>query len=279
MSRFDDGAIEMQALLCRLTEQVMNAQMDAEADHLCGGGANGRNGNRERGLATSVGTLTERIPRLRSVNFFPNDVIERHRCVNRALVIAVAEMYANGTSTRKVHRAAEKMGVSRLSKDQVSTIASGLDDNIEELCARPLDGLPVPYVWLDATYVKCRRKGRVASTAVVTAIGCDAGGRGRVLDFDVVDTGSFDSWLAFLRKIRDRGVDAEIVLDANPGLVRALGESSRAPHGSTAPSTLCAAACARQALRRGSHARDRWGGQLGAAERGGQKDDRIGPRA
>lgn len=173
-----------------------------------------------------MGTLTLRIPKLRSGSFFPEDVFERHRRVDRALVAAVAEMYATGASTRKVQRVAEKMGVSRLSKDQVSAIASSLDADIEDLCARPLDGSPVPYAWLDATYVKCRRGGRVASTAVVTAIGCDAGGRGRVLGVDVVDTESYDSWLAFLRTVRGRGVSgAELVVsDAHPGLVRALGE-------------------------------------------------------
>ena len=125
-----------------------------------------------------------------------------------------------------MQRVAEKMGVSRLSKDQVSAIASSLDADIEELCARPLDGSPVPYVWLDATYVKCRREGRVASTAVVTAIGCDAGGWRRVLGVDVVDTESYDSRLAFLRAIRSRGAAGVrlVVSDAHPGLVRALGE-------------------------------------------------------
>lgn len=131
-------------------------------------------------------------------------MLERYQRVDRALVAAVAEMYATGTSTRKVQRVAEKMGVSRLSKDQVSAIASSLDADIEDLCGRPLGGSPVPYVWLDATYVKCRREGRVASTAVVTAIGCDAGGWRRVLGVDVVDTESYDSWLAFLRAIRSR---------------------------------------------------------------------------
>lgn len=118
------------------------------------------------------------------------------------------------------------MGVSRLSKDQVSAIASSLDADIEDLCGRPLGGSPVPYAWLDATYVKCRRGGRVASTAVVTAIGCDAGGRGRVLGVDVVDTESYDSWLAFLRTVRGRGASGVelVVSDARPGLVRALGE-------------------------------------------------------
>ncbi len=174
MPRFDDGAIDMQDLLRRLAEQVVNAVMDAEADQLCGGGANSRNGYRERSLATCVGTLTLRIPKLRTGSFFPDDVIERYQRADRALVAAVAEMYATGTSTRKVQRVAEKMGVSRLSKDQVSAIASSLDADIEELCARPLDGSPVPYVWLDATYVKCRREGRDAAT--VTAmyhVACD----------------------------------------------------------------------------------------------------------
>ena len=226
MPRFDDGAIDMQELLRRLAEQVVNAVMDAEADQLCGGGANSRNGYRERSLATCVGTLTLRIPKLRTGSFFPDGVIERYQRADRALVAAVAEMYATGTSTRKVQRVAEKMGVSRLSKDQVSAIASSLDADIEELCARPLDGSPVPYVWLDATYVKCRREGRVASTAVVTAIGCDAGGWRRVLGVDVVDTESYDSWLAFLRAIRSRGAAGVrlVVSDAHPGLVRALGE-------------------------------------------------------
>lgn len=226
MPRFDDGAIDMRELLRRLAEQVVNAVMDAEADQLCGGGANSRNGYRERSLATCVGTLTLRIPKLRSGSFFPEDVLERYQRVDRALVAAVAEMYATGTSTRKVQRVAEKMGVSRLSKDQVSAIASSLDADIEDLCGRPLGGSPVPYVWLDATYVKCRREGRVASTAVVTAIGCDAGGWRRVLGVDVVDTESYDSWLAFLRAIRSRGAAGVrlVVSDAHPGLVRALGE-------------------------------------------------------
>ena len=227
MPRFDDGAIDMQELLRRLAERVVNAVMDAEADQLCGGGANSRNGYRERSFATCVGTQTLRIPKLRSGSFFPEDVLERHRRVDRALV--VDEMYATGTSTRKVQRVAEKMGVSRLSKDQVSAIASSLDADVEELCARPLDSPPVPYVWLDATYVKCRREGRVASTAVVTAIGCDAGGWRRVLGVDVVDTESYDSWLAFLRAIRSRGAAGVglVVSDAHPGLVRALGEVFR----------------------------------------------------
>ena len=229
MPRFENGAIDMQELLCRLAKQVVNAVMDAEADQLCGVGANSRNGYRERGLATCVGTLTLRIPKLRTGSFFPDGVIERYQRVDRALAAAVAETCATVTSTRKVQRIAEKMGVSRLSKGQVGAIASSLDADIDELCSRPLGEAPVPYVWLDATYVKCRREGQVASTAVVTAIGCDAGGWRRVLGVDVVDAESCDSRLAFLRAVRSRGaVGARLVAsEARPKLVRAIGEVFR----------------------------------------------------
>ena len=142
--RFDDGAIDMRKLIRRLAEQVLNAIVDAEADQLCAGGANSRNGYRERALKTCVGDVAMRIPKLRTGSFFPDDAIERYQRVDRALVAVVAEMHATGT--RKVQRMAEKMGVSRLSKDQVSAIAASLDADIDELCGRPLDGSPVPYV-------------------------------------------------------------------------------------------------------------------------------------
>ena len=229
MPRFDDGAIDMQELLRRLAEQVVNAVTGAEAEHLCGGGANSRNGYRERSLATCAGTLTLRIPKLRAGGFFPEGVIERCQRVGRALVAAVAETYATGTGTRKVRRIAEKTGVPRLSKDQVSAIAASLDADIEEPCGRPPGGAPVPYMRPDATRVKCRRGGRVASTAVATAIGCDAGGRRRVPGVDVVDTEPYDSWPAFLRRVRGRGVSGVelVVSDARPGPARALGEAFR----------------------------------------------------
>lgn len=226
MPRFEDGAINLQELIRRLAEDVANGIMDAEADQMCEATGNSRNGYRPRTLKTCVGELSLRVPKLRSGSFFPEDVITRYQRVDRALAAAVAEMYATGTSTRKVQRVAERMGVSRLSKDQVSAIARDLDADVAELVGRDLSGSGVPYVWLDATYVKCRREGRVASTAVVTAIGCDEGGWRRVLGVSVVDTESYDSWLAFLRAVKSRGVEGVrlVVSDAHPGLVRALGE-------------------------------------------------------
>lgn len=179
--RSTDGMVDIQSLLRLLAEQVVNAIMDEEADQLCGDGANSRNGYCNRTLETCVGTLNLRIPKLRTGSFFPEDVLERYQRVDRALVAAVAEMYATGTSTRKVQRIAEKMGIERLGRDRVSAIAATLDAEIADLAEGPLDARAIPYIWLDATYVKCRRGGRVASTAVVTAIGCDESGWRRVL--------------------------------------------------------------------------------------------------
>ena len=120
MPRFEDGSVNPMELVRRIAEDVVNAIMNAEADQLCAGGANSRNGYRERNLVTCGGDITMRIPKLRSGSFFPDDVVERYQRVDHAVVSAVAEKYATGTSTRKVQRIAEKLGISRLSKDQVS---------------------------------------------------------------------------------------------------------------------------------------------------------------
>ena len=220
MPKFENGSVNLMELMRRIAEDVVSAIMDADADQLCAGGANSRNGYHERNLVTCIGDITMRIPKLRSRSFFPEDVVDR------AVVSAVAEMYATGTSTRKVQRIAEKLGISRLSKDQVSAIAKDLDADVAELMGRDLADARTPYLWLDATYVKCRRDGHVASTAVVTAIGCDEGGWRRVLGLSVVDTESHDSWLGFLRRIRGRGVHGVqlVTSDAHKGLVSALEE-------------------------------------------------------
>lgn len=225
---------DLQAFGRRMLELLANAAMSAKADEACNapygerdeGRVNSRNGYRERGLSTAAGDVTLKIPKLRRGSFFPEDLIERYCRVDRALVAAVAEMYATGTSTRKVQRIAEKMGIERLGRDRVSAIAATLDAEIADLAEGPLDARAIPYIWLDATYVKCRRGGRVASTAVVTATGCDESGWRRVLGVSVVDTESYESWLGFLRKLRDRGATGTelVVSDAHGGLVRAVGE-------------------------------------------------------
>lgn len=227
MPRFEDGSINLQEVLRQLAESVVNEVMSAEADQPCEATGNSRNGYRERMLTMCMGALTLRVPKLRTGSFFPEDVLERHQRVDRAVVAAVAEMHATGTSTRKVQRVAAAMGIERISKDQVSAICQSLDSEVEELSTRPPGDLPAPYLWLDATYVKCRRSGRVASTAVATAIGCDSEGWRHVLGVSVVGTESYDSWSTFLGRVRERGVrDAGLVTsDAHESLRRAVEET------------------------------------------------------
>lgn len=226
MPRFEDGTADLQEPVRRVAEDVADQIMDAEADQLCGATGNARNGYRPRKLLTCMGELTLRIPKLRRGSFFPDDLMRRYGRADGALLVPVAETCATGTSTRKVGGIMEELGISHLSKDQVSSMVRTIDADVEELMSRSVGGLRTPYVWLDATYVKCRRDGRVASTAVVTAIGCDEDGWRRVLGLSVVDTESYDSWLGFLRKVRGRGIHGVtlVVSDAHEGLRRAISE-------------------------------------------------------
>ena len=170
---------DLQAFGRRMLELLANAAMSAKADEACNapygerdeGRVNSRNGYRERGLSTAAGDVTLKIPKLRRGSFFPEDLIERYCRVDRALVAAVAEMYVMGISTRKVEAVAGELGVRSMSKSQVSRLCECLDAEVDAFRRQRFDGVRFAYLWLDATYVKCRVEGRSASQAVVTAIG------------------------------------------------------------------------------------------------------------
>lgn len=225
MPRFDDGMVNMTELIRVMAESLVNETMDAQADEACEAG-NQRNGYRERKLATSVGTINLRIPKLRAGSYFPEDLIERYSRADRAVVAAVSEMVTNGVSTRKVKRVAQSMGIDRMSASQVSRMRSSLDESVADLRERDLSDVSYPYVWLDATYIKCRDAGRVQSTALVTAIGAGSGGYRRLLGLDAIDTESYDGWRSFPLSLRARGVDGVICVtsDAHEGLKRAIQE-------------------------------------------------------
>lgn len=225
MPRFDDGMVNMTELIRVMAESLVNEIMDAQADEACEAG-NRRNGYRERKLATSVGTINLRIPKLRAGSYFPEDLIERYSRADRAVIAAVSEMVTNGVSTRKVKRVAQSMGIDRMSASQVSRMCSSLDESVADLRERDLSDVSYPYVWLDAAYIKCRDAGRVQSTALVTAIGAGSGGYRRLLGLDAIDTESYDGWKSFLLSLRARGVDGVICVtsDAHEGLKRAIQE-------------------------------------------------------
>ncbi len=221
----EGGALDMQKLIRILLESTLNAIMDEQADMACEGGGTSRNGYRERGLVTPAGKITLRIPKLRCGTYFPDGILERYSRVDKAVAAAVAEMYATGVSTRKVERVAAKLGVGGMSASQVSRICEQLDAEVGDLRAREFSA-PTPYLFLDATYVKCRRGGHVRSTAVVTAIAIGEDGVRRVAGLSAIDTETYVGWLGFCRDLRRRGVSGVrcVTSDAHDGLRRAIEE-------------------------------------------------------
>ncbi|MEA5020612.1 MAG: transposase [Gordonibacter sp.] len=175
MPKFDDGILDLRELARTLAETLINEIMAAQADMLCEDG-NSRNGYRKRKLITSVGEITMKIPKLRMGSYFPDDAIERYSRTDRAVVAAVAEMYATGVSTRKIEKVAVKLGVSKMSVSQVSRICEALVDEVADLQHQTFDDIEFPYLWIDATYIKTRENGHVFSMATVTAIGCGEDG-------------------------------------------------------------------------------------------------------
>src|SRR5262245_50657109 len=126
-----------------------------------------RNGYRERRWDTSVGTLALQIPRVRTGSFFPSWLEPRRRS-ERALVAVVAEAYVKGVSTRKVEALAQSLGITSLSKSEVSRLCASLDEQVAPFRTRRLDA-EYPYLWLDARYEHVRDGGRVVRMAVIGA--------------------------------------------------------------------------------------------------------------
>lgn len=232
------GFLESASSLCDMMNTtmaaVLNEIMSIQADEACGAEygsrsasrVNSRNGYRGRRLETTVGTLDLRVPKLRSGSYFPTDLFERHSRVDRALAAAVAEMYVTGTSTRKVERVAERFGVSSLSKDQVSRLCSVIDAEVEAFLSRDWSGMRFAYLFLDATYVKCRVDGRVRSEAFVTAVGVGDDGRRHFVGFACANAETYATWRGFLQDLEERGVrNVRLVTsDAHGGLRKAISE-------------------------------------------------------
>jgi putative transposase len=181
-----------------------------------------RNGYREREWDTRVGTIELRVPRVRDGSYFPSLLDPRKRG-ERALVAVVQEAYVQGVSTRRVDELVQALGISGISKSQVSRLCQTLDAEVERFRTRPLVG-PHPYVWLDATYLKVRDQGRVVSMAVVIAVAVRATGEREVLGLDVGPSEDGAFWLQFLRSLVARGLGGVrlVISDAHQGLKGAI---------------------------------------------------------
>jgi putative transposase len=181
-----------------------------------------RNGYRERRWDTRVGEIELEIPRLRTGSYLPS-FLEPRRRAEQALVAVVQEAYVNGVSTRKVDRLVEQMGLRGLSKDQVSRMCRGLDEQVDAFRCRPLAGA-YPYLWLDAKIERVREPGGVRQKALVIAYAVHETGVREVLGLDVGEAETEAFWTEFLFGLKARGLSGVrlCVSDAHQGLRNAI---------------------------------------------------------
>jgi len=223
---------EPDALRAMLTTFVQ-ALMGAEADAVCGAPyglrsddrVNSRNGYRPREWDTRAGTIELAIPKLRSGSYFPDWLLKRRKRAERALTTVVATCYLLGVSTRRMEKLVETLGITRLSKSQVSVMARELDEHVESFRTRPLDQGPYTFLAADALVLKVREGGRVVGVHALLATGVNADGHREILGLHVTSGEDGAGWLGFFRDLTARGLSgvALVTSDAHAGLVAAIG--------------------------------------------------------
>ena len=183
-----------------------------------------RNGYRYRSWETRARTVELRIPKLRKGSYFPG-FLEPRRMAEKALTAVVQEAYVHGVSTRSVDDLVQAMGMSGISKSQVSRLCAEIDEKVKAFLARPIEG-DWPYLWIDATYLKVRQNGRIVSVAVIVAVGVNGDGRREVLGMDVGPSEAETFWTTFLRKLARRGLRGVklVVSDAHEGIKAAVAK-------------------------------------------------------
>jgi putative transposase len=221
-----------QDLMRRLVERTVQDVLEVEMTEALGAGKGERTAGRlgyrsgyyARGLVTRVGALELRVPQDRDGRF-STELFERYQRSEKALVAALAEMYVQGVSTRKVKAVTEELCGHEFSASAVSAVAKRLDAELQAVMARPLQEA-FPYLYVDARYEKVRETGVVRSRAVLVAIGVDAEGRRQVLGVELANRESASSWKDFLVGLKARGLHGVVlaVSDDHPGLKRAIME-------------------------------------------------------
>ena len=219
-------------LLRSMLTAFVQALMGADADALCGAEfgtrspdrTNRRNGYRSREWDTRAGTIELAIPKLREGSYFPDWLLERRKRAEKALISVVATSYLLGVSTRRMEKLVETLGITRLSKSQVSVMAKDLDAQVEAFRTRPLDAGPYTFLAADALTMKVREAGRVVNVACLIATGVNADGHREILGLDVCSAESHAGWLTFFRGLTARGLAGVslVTSDAHSGLVAAV---------------------------------------------------------
>jgi transposase-like protein len=165
-----------------------------------------------------------RIPKLRTGSYFPG-FLEPRRLAEKALTAVIQEAYIQGVSTRSVDDLVKAMGMTGISKSQVSRLVEEIDDKVQAFLGRPIEG-DWPYLWIDATYIKVRQAGRIVSVAVTVAVGANADGRREVLGMAVGPSEAETFWTDFLRSLARRGLRGVrlVISDAHEGIKAAVSK-------------------------------------------------------
>ena len=218
-------------LLRELLGTFINTLLSAEADSVCGAAygqvspdrINQRNGYRHRDFDTRAGTVDVAVPKLRQGSYFPDWLLERRKRAERALTSVVATCYLLGVSTRRMDKLVQSLGVTGLSKSQVSEMAKDLDGHVEQFRTRPLEGA-FTFVAADALVLKVREGGRVVAVHALVATGVNTDGHREILGVQVTTSEDGAGWLAFFRDLTARGLTGVrlVTSDAHRGLTAAV---------------------------------------------------------
>lgn len=237
MTAWIDGQLEqaspdmLRSMLQAFAEALMGAQADAECGAQHGQRSpdrvNSRNGYRQRPWDTRAGTIDLAIPRLRSGSYFPEWLLNRRSRAESALITVVASAYVLGVSTRRLEKLVATLGITSLSKSQVSEMSRSLDVLVEQFRSRPLNAGPYTFVAADALVLKVREGGRTVGVHALIATGVNAEGYREVLGLDVTSAEDGAGWLAFLRGLTTRELSGVMLVtsDAHQGLTAAIGSA------------------------------------------------------
>jgi len=223
-------------LLRDMIQYVAQRLMELDTEGLCAAAygersperANSRNGYRERLWQTRAGSVDLKIPKLRKGSYFPG-FLEPRRAGEKALAAVIQEAYIQGVSTRSVDELVKAMGMSGISKSQVSRLCAEIDERVHAFLDRPIEG-DWPYLWIDATYMKVREAGRIVSVAVIIAVAVNTDGVREVLGMAVGRSEAEPFWTAFLRSLTRRGLRGVklVIADSHEGLKAAAAKVLKA---------------------------------------------------
>jgi putative transposase len=223
---------EEEGFLKPLVQKLVQEALEAEMEETLGAGKGERTERRRgyrsgyysRGLVTRVGKLELRVPQDRQGQF-STSIFDRYQRSEKALVSALAEMYIQGVSTRKVKAITEELCGHAFSASTVSAINKKLDGQLQRFAQRKLTQ-EYPYLVVDARYEKVRLEGIIQSQAVLVGIGITWEGRREILAVELANRESRTSWREFLERLKARGLrGVELVIsDDHSGLKRALRE-------------------------------------------------------